>query len=594
MSRTKRALISVSDKTGVVDFALDLASLGIEIISTGGTADKLKEAGIKVTEISEITGFPELLDGRVKTLHPKIHAAILADRENPQHIEQLEAYEIEPIDMVVVNLYPFAQVVNKPNPTLEEAIENIDIGGHTLIRAAAKNWQYVTVVPHPNFYEVIIKELKRNNCLVSPATRYLLAVSAFTMTYLYEEQISNFFRSEIQANIFRDSIATDVIEAIEQTIVLQKDTETRLKKDNGSTIPESPIHHEQTLTQKFLKKEELKNLREKEIQKENRHEESITLFPKEKILYLEKINDLRYGENPHQSAALYRFSGKKDGVANADLLQGKEMSYNNYLDADAAWNLICEFMGKPACAIIKHTNPCGVGVGETLLQAYERAFATDPISAFGGIVAFNEVVDAETAEKLTEVFLEIIVAPDFSQEALDVFKRKKNLRLLAIGEAKKGNERFEYRRVSGGVLIQTIDDKEISEKDLQVVTNRKPSQAEINAMLFAWKVCKHVKSNAIVIANEFQTLGIGAGQMNRLDSIKIAAMKAERFNLPLKGTVLASDAFFPFRDNVDEAAKHGISAIIQPGGSVRDKESIEAANEYGISMVFTGVRHFKH
>jgi phosphoribosylaminoimidazolecarboxamide formyltransferase/IMP cyclohydrolase len=594
MSRTKRVLISVSDKTSIVDFASDLASLGIEIISTGGTADKLKEAGIKVTEISEIAGFPELLGGRVKTLHPRIHAAILADRENPQHVKQLETYGIEPIDMVVVNLYPFAQVVNKPNSTLEEAMENIDIGGHTLMRAAAKNWKHVTVVPHPNFYEIIVKELKRNNCSVPLATRYLLAVSAFTMTYLYEGQISSFFQSKIQGNIIGDSIAPDVIEVIEQTIALQKDTETQPKKDNSSIMPESSVHHEQTLTQKFLVKEELENPKEKEMQEENRHEESTALFPKEKILYLKKTTDLRYGENPHQSAALYRFSDKKDGVANAVLLQGKEMSYNNYLDADAAWNLICEFMVKPACAIIKHTNPCGVGLGETLLQAYEHAFATDPVSAFGGIVAFNKVLDAETAEKLTEVFLEVIVAPDFSQEALDVLKRKKNLRLLAAGETKRNNEWFECRRISGGVLIQTIDDKEISEKDLQVVTNRKPSKAEINAMLFAWKVCKHVKSNAIVIANEFQTLGVGAGQTNRLDSIKIAAMRAERFNLPLKGTVLASDAFFPFRDNVDEAAKHGISAIIQPGGSVRDKESIEAANEHGISMVFTGVRHFKH
>ncbi|MFN3329450.1 MAG: bifunctional phosphoribosylaminoimidazolecarboxamide formyltransferase/IMP cyclohydrolase, partial [Pyrinomonadaceae bacterium] len=280
--------------------------------------------------------------------------------------------------------------------------------------------------------------------------------------------------------------------------------------------------------------------------------------------------------------------------ANADLLQGKEMSYNNYLDADAAWNLVCEFTDKPACAIIKHTNPCGVGLGERLIQAYERALATDPVSAFGGIVAFNKILDAETAEKLTEIFLEVIVAPGFTVEALDILRKKKNLRLLAVGEAKKDSVRFEYRRISGGVLIQTIDDKEISEKDLQVVTKKAPSQAEINAMLFAWKVCKHVKSNAIVIANEFQTLGIGAGQMNRLDSIKLAAMRAERFNLPLKGAVLASDAFFPFRDNVDEAAKHGISAIIQPGGSVRDQESIEAADEYEISMVFTGVRHFKH
>ncbi|GIU82082.1 MAG: bifunctional phosphoribosylaminoimidazolecarboxamide formyltransferase/IMP cyclohydrolase PurH [Acidobacteria bacterium] len=593
MIKVKRALISVSDKTGIVDFASDLAWLGIEIISTGGTADRLREAGIRVTEISEITGFPELLDGRVKTLHPKIHAAILADRDNPQHLEQLKTYEIEPIDMVVVNLYPFDQVIRKPNSTLDEAIENIDIGGHTLMRAAAKNWKHVTIVPHPNFYEVVIKELKRNNCSIPFTTRYLLAVSAFITTYLYEGQIFDFFWSDVQKNILGGSIPPDVIEAMKQTVTLQKESQARFKEDIS---PESASSHEESSAQRLLVKEELKDLEKSEMNKreESWHEEGEMLFPKEEIIYLEKIKDLRYGENPHQSAAVYGFLDKKGGIANADLLQGKEMSYNNYLDADAAWNLVCEFTDKPACAIIKHTNPCGVGLGERLIQAYERALATDPVSAFGGIVAFNKILDAETAEKLTEIFLEVIVAPGFTVEALDILRKKKNLRLLAVGEAKKDSVRFEYRRISGGVLIQTIDDKEISEKDLQVVTKKAPSQAEINAMLFAWKVCKHVKSNAIVIANEFQTLGIGAGQMNRLDSIKLAAMRAERFNLPLKGAVLASDAFFPFRDNVDEAAKHGISAIIQPGGSVRDQESIEAADEYEISMVFTGVRHFKH
>lgn len=564
MNKVRKVLISVSDKAGIIEFASDLAHLGIEIISTGGTANKLKKAGISVTEISEITGFPELLDGRVKTLHPNIHAAILADRNNLEHAEQLKAQKIEPIDMIVVNLYPFEKVISKPKATLEEAIENIDIGGNTLIRAAAKNWQNVTIVPHPSLYKIISEELKQNDCSISLATKYLLAVLAFNITCNYDKQIFNFFRNKIQENITFAS--SELVEAVGKLTSLHKEeAETALEYIQSSFLQANSLNDE------------------KQVE-----------FPREEIIHLEKIKDLRYGENPHQLAAIYSFSDQeKRGIANANLLQGKEMSYNNYLDADASWKLVSEFTDKPACAIIKHTNPCGVGVGENLLQAYERALATDPVSAFGGIVAFNKPLDSATANKLTEIFLEVIVAPDFTEEALDILAKKKNLRLLAIRERSSG-DKIEYRHISGGILLQTADEKEICEADLRVVTKKKPNKSELSAMLFAWKVCKHVKSNAIVIANEFQTIGIGAGQMNRLDSIKIAAMRAERFSLPLKGAVLASDAFFPFRDNVDEAAKYGISAIIQPGGSIRDQESIEAANEHGISMVFTGIRHFKH
>ncbi len=526
LRKIERALISVSDKTGIVEFATVLKSFGVEIISTGGTTKTLRDNKIEVTDVSEVTGFPEMMDGRVKTLHPKIHGAFLALRDNDEHVASMKEHGIEPIDLVVVNLYPFEQTIAKEGVTLEEAVEDIDIGGPAMIRSAAKNWRDVAVVTDANSYESIIKEMNNNDGSLSLDTRTRLAASAYQHTSWYDAAITNY----LHIHLARPDVVYSSVFA------------------GPSTFKPA------------------------------------------------KMTTLRYGENPHQKAKL--LANDSDGIANAEQLHGKEMSYNNYVDADAAWNLVQDF-DELAVAIIKHTNPSGVGVGSTNCEAYKRALSTDPVSAFGGIVAFNRKVDAEVAASVIEVFSEVIVAPDYDESALEIFKSKKNLRVLRLkGGNTTGREcassAIEHKQISGGFLIQDADTHQLKAEDLNIVTDRQPTDDEVAAMLFAWSVCKHVKSNAIVLANAHQTLGVGAGQMNRVDSVRIAAMRAERFNLPIKGAALASDAFFPFRDNVDEAAKLGIAAIIQPGGSIKDDESIAAANEHGIAMAFTGIRHFKH
>ena len=504
MKLIKRALISVSDKTGIIDFARELKHFNVEIISTGGTAKSLREAGIEVIDVSDVTGFPEMMDGRVKTLHPRVHGGLLALRDNPEHVAAMERNEIKPIDMVVVNLYPFAATIAREGVTREEAIEQIDIGGPAMIRSAAKNAGDVAVVTAPTQYAELAVELKENHGSLSQATRERLAREAFQQTAQYDSIVSSYLGA-----------------------------------------PSS-------------------------------------------FLFLNKIADLRYGENPHQQAALYQ-TGEGGGVADAELLSGKEMSFNNYVDADAAWQLVCDFE-PTTCAIIKHTNPAGVGQGETVAVAYQRALATDPVSAFGGIVAINRPVDATAAQEITKIFTEVVIAPGYDADALNILQGKKNLRVLRMSsvEPAKGAE---YKQISGGMLVQTRDQHQLKREDLKVVSARQPTDDEIRALLFAWTVCKHTKSNAIVYARDGQSVGVGAGQMSRVDSVRIGAMRAQ---LPVPGSVLASDAFFPFRDGLDEAARHGITAVIQPGGSVRDDEVIAAANEHGLAMVFTGVRHFKH
>ena len=504
MRLIKRALISVSDKTGIIDFARELKRFNVEIISTGGTAKALRESGIDVIDISDVTGFPEMMDGRVKTLHPRVHGGLLAIRDNPEHVAAMERNEIQPIDMVVVNLYPFAQTIGREGVTREEAIEQIDIGGPAMIRSAAKNARDVAVVVSSAQYAAVIDELKANNGSLSLATRERLAQEAFQQTAQYDSIVSSYL---------------------------------------GGTA----------------------------------------LF-----LSLTKSADLRYGENPHQQAALYQTSDPR-GVANAELLSGKEMSFNNYVDADAAWQLVCDFEAT-TCAIIKHTNPAGVGQGDTVAVAYHRALATDPVSAFGGIVAVNRPVDATAAQEIIKIFTEVVIAPGYDADALNVLQGKKNLRVLRINSVEPARG-VEYKQISGGMLVQSRDQHQLKRDDLKVVSERQPSDEEIRALLFAWTVCKHTKSNAIVYARDGQTVGVGAGQMSRVDSVRIGAMRAQ---LPVAGSVLASDAFFPFRDGIDEAARNGITAVIQPGGSVRDDEVIAAANEHGLAMVFTGVRHFKH
>lgn len=503
MRRIKRAVISVSDKTGIIDFALTLRQFGVEIISTGGTARSLREAGLDVLDVSDITGFPEMMDGRVKTLHPRVHGGLLALRDNPEHVAAMERNGIQPIDMVVVNLYPFAETIAREGVTREEAIEQIDIGGPAMIRSAAKNGTDVAVVTAPAQYEKLIVELKQNDGALSPATHEWLAQAAFQQTARYDSIVSGYL--------------------------------------GGAD-----------------------------------------LFP-----VFDRSVDLRYGENPHQSATLY--SGGEGGVANAELLSGKEMSYNNYVDADAAWQLVCDFEAT-TCAIIKHTNPAGVGQGESVAVAYQKALATDPVSAFGGIVAVNRPVNAAAAQEIAKIFTEVVIAPGYDADALQILQAKKNLRVLRMAsvEPVKGPE---YKQISGGILVQTRDQHQLKREDLKVVSARQPTEDEMRALLFAWTVCKHTKSNAIVYARDGQTVGVGAGQMSRVDSVRIGAMRAQ---LPVAGSVLASDAFFPFRDGLDEAARNGITAVIQPGGSVRDDEVIAAANEHGLAMVFTGVRHFKH
>jgi phosphoribosylaminoimidazolecarboxamide formyltransferase/IMP cyclohydrolase len=541
LKKISRALISVSDKRGLVEFARKLAGRGVEIISTGGTAKLLRENGIEARDVSDLTGFPEMLDGRVKTLHPKVHGGILGVRSNQEHNAKMREHGIEPIDLVVVNLYPFRQTIQKSDVTMEEVIENIDIGGPAMIRSAAKNHNDVAVVVDPDDYPMVAYELDQLDGGLTLDIRYRLAVTAFKHTADYDRDIARFLAS-------KESTQTDLLG-----------------------------------------------------------------LPDAIDINLRKMRRLRYGENPHQRAALYKIAGSTErGVATAEQLQGKELSYNNLIDSDAAWELIAELHRmhlldarakgaiEPrdlphACAIIKHTNPCGVGVASNPAEAFARAKATDPVSAFGGIIAFSGAVDETAAGEIAEMFAEVIIAPDFTEGAKQVLAAKKNLRVLKMGAsiADQGSRApdFEIRRISGGALVQDRDAELLDEEKFGIVSDRKPTQSEMRALRFAWAVCKHVKSNAIVYAAENQLIGVGAGQMSRVDSVRIGAMKAQ---LPLAGGVLASDAFFPFRDGVDEAAKHGVTAVIQPGGSVRDKEVIEAANEHKLAMVFTGMRHFKH
>jgi phosphoribosylaminoimidazolecarboxamide formyltransferase/IMP cyclohydrolase len=543
----RRALLSVSDKTGVLDFARALQNFNIELISTGGTAQLLRAAGLAVREVSELTNFPEMMDGRIKTLHPLIHGALLALRDNAAHVETMRAHGIEPIDMVVVNLYPFEQTIARETVTLAEAIEQIDIGGPAMIRSAAKNFRDVTVVVSPQSYDELIAEMKRNAGALSLATRQHLALQAFTRTAAYDQAVSSYLRSK---GLYEDE--RQAIESVAGATAIDYSADNSRPAGLAESIQ----------------------------------------------IDLTKETDLRYGENPHQFAALYATGTQDDncgGVAHARVLSGKEMSYNNYVDADAAWNLVLDF-DEMACAIIKHTNPAGAAIARSTEAAYRCALATDPVSAFGGIVAFNRAIDMATAKAVTEIFTEVIIAPGYEREALEILRARKNLRILEVedrefDEFEKLVGNYELKQISGGFLLQTRDTRRLKPTDLKTVTRRAPTQEETNALLFAWTVCKHTKSNAIVYAREGQTVGVGAGQMSRVDSVKIGAMRAQ---LPMENSVLASDAFFPFRDGIDEAARHGITAVIQPGGSVRDEEVIAAADEHNLAMVFTGVRHFKH
>lgn len=548
LRKIRRVLISVSDKSGIADFARELKSFDVEIVSTGGTAKALREAGVEVRDVSDVTGFPEMMDGRVKTLHPKIHGGLLGIRDNPEHQMAMHDQGIDPIDMVVVNLYPFEETIARDGVTIEEAIEQIDIGGPAMIRSAAKNFNDVAVVVTPVLYPTVMDELKSYQGALSLKTRAHLSQIAFTQTANYDRAITDYFESRLSS--FEEPAAGCAMGGTASDHF----TITQVVRGDWGRIgldgEFSPIFG----------------------------------------LFGEKKSDLRYGENPHQKAALYILvEGEAEGIALAELLGGKEMSYNNYVDADAAWQLVCDF-DELACAIIKHTNPAGVALGTTAEEAYRKALATDPVSAFGGIVAVNRKVDEQAARAVTEIFTEVIIAPDFEQAAIDILRGKKNLRVLKV-PTPNATEPLEYKQISGGMLVQTRDTHKLAQKDLKVVSKRPPTDEEIRALLFAWSVCKHTKSNAIVYAREGQTVGVGAGQMSRVDSVKIGAMRAQ---LPIKGAVLASDAFFPFRDGIDEAAKHGITAVIQPGGSVRDEEVIAAADEHGLAMVFTGVRHFKH
>jgi phosphoribosylaminoimidazolecarboxamide formyltransferase/IMP cyclohydrolase len=516
--KIERAILSVTDKTGLTDFARKLSGMGVELISTGGTAKLLRGAGISVKDISEITGFPEMLDGRVKTLHPKVHGGILHRRENASHRSAVADHGIQPIDMVVVNLYAFEKTAAKSGVHFEELIENIDIGGPSMIRSAAKNFQDVAVVTSPNDYEAIAEEMARSEGSLSSEMKWRLAQKAFATTAAYD--------SAIASTLERVSV-------------------------NGNFELRSPDR-----------------------------------FPENLRLSFTKVADLRYGENPHQKAAMYS-DGSGTGVANAHQVQGKELSYNNIVDLEAAWDLAQEFE-EPVCAIIKHTNPCGAATGKTLAEAYKRALECDPVSAFGGVIGVNRPVDGDAAEEMAKLFLEVIAAPSFDKAAVEKFAAKKNLRLVEIANCA---QKWVLKNVSGGMLMQDADLHQVKESDLKIVTKRQPTAEEKRALLFAWKVCKHVKSNAILYARDGQTVGVGAGQMSRVDSCRIGAQKAV---LPLKGTVAASDAFFPFPDGVEEIGKSGATAIIQPGGSVRDQEVIEAADRLGLAMVFTGVRHFRH
>jgi phosphoribosylaminoimidazolecarboxamide formyltransferase/IMP cyclohydrolase len=540
----RRALVSVSDKTGLIELGKALAGFGVEIISTGHTRKAMTDAGLKVIDISDVTGFPEMLSGRVKTLHPKVHGGILALRDNPQHADALKTHDIKPIDMVVCNLYPFRATVARPGSTHEEIIENIDIGGPAMIRAAAKNYQYVAVVSDPDQYPAIINELQANSGSLSLATRDQLAADAFSLTAAYDSAVTAYFVHRME------------------------------KEDHGVMI--------------------------------NRWLGGSGIFwrggdlPSNLSLYMERRMPLRYGENPHQQAAFYVDPAWQwPGVATAEALHGKELSFNNLLDLDSAFNLVREF-AQPAAAIIKHNNPCGAALAASLEQAFQDAYATDPLSAYGGVIAFNREVDYDTAMQITEPgrFVECIIAPEFADDAFEVLTTrptwKKNVRLLRTGPLTKDDGRsstLDIRRVDGGFLVQTRDLGGDDFAKLKVVTKRQPSDAEMADLRFGWLVCKHVKSNAIVLAKNGRVIGVGAGQMSRVDSVHLAVRKAGE---QAKGSVLASDAFFPFRDNVDQAAAAGVTALIQPGGSMRDQDSIQACDEHNLAMVFTGVRHFRH
>lgn len=543
----RRALISVSDKTGILDFARELTRFNVEIISTGGTAKALRDSGITVRDVSDITGFPEMMDGRIKTLHPRVHGGLLAIRDNPEHVAAMQQHGIEPIDLVVVNLYPFAETIMREGVTYEEAIEQIDIGGPAMIRSAAKNARDVAVVVLPSSYDNIVYEMNSRGGALSLATRKRLAQEAFNQTSIYDMMISSFLESKGQPFSSASTVGIATV--------------------TGGSSPDFSIPGDVT---------------------EFSIEEFKGQLPQRMSWTINNIAGLRYGENPHQMAALYQMA-MHGGVANAEVLSGKDMSFNNYVDADAAWDLVNDFE-QTACAIIKHTNPAGVGLGHTSGEAYTKALATDPVSAFGGIVAFNQNVDENAAQEVIKIFTEVVIAPDYAAPALEILKTKKNLRVLRLAP-EKVTKKLQFRQISGGMLVQTADDHQLDPEKLKVATTRAPSDEELRALMFAWIVCKHTKSNAIVYARADQTVGVGAGQMSRVDSVKIGAMRAQ---LPVKGSVLASDAFFPFRDGIDEAARHGITAVIQPGGSVRDDEVIAAANEHGLAMVFTGVRHFKH
>ncbi len=523
------ALLSVSDKTGIVEFAQSLHALGIKLVSTGGTAKLLADQGLPVTEVAELTAFPEMLDGRVKTLHPKVHGGLLARRDRPEHMAALKAHGIETIDLLVVNLYPFEATVAKPGCTLAEAIENIDIGGPAMVRSAAKNWQDVGVLTDASQYPAVLAELRQSGKL-SDKLRFALSVAAFNRISQYDGAISDYLSSI----------------------------------DFEASSSAAPVRQQ---------------------------------FPAQANSQFVKLQDLRYGENPHQAAAYFRDLNPAPGsLVTGVQLQGKELSYNNIADADAGWECVKSF-DAPACVIIKHANPCGVAVGKDALEAYSKAFQTDPTSAFGGIIAFNRTVDGVAAQAVSKQFVEVLMAPDFTPEALELFKSKVNVRILKIALPKDiaaTRNATDIKRVGSGLLIQSADNHELKLADLKVVTKKQPTPQQLQDLLFAWQVAKFVKSNAIVFCKDGMTMGVGAGQMSRLDSARIASIKAEHAKLSLKDTVVASDAFFPFRDGLDVVVAAGANCIIQPGGSMRDQEVIAAADEHNVAMVFTGVRHFRH
>ena len=520
------ALLSVSDKTGIVDFARSLHSRGVKLLSTGGTARLLADAGLPVTEVAEVTGFPEMLDGRVKTLHPRIHGGLLARRDVPEHMAALREHGIATIDLLVINLYPFAQATARPDCTLEDAIENIDIGGPAMLRAAAKNWPDVGVVIEPADYPQVLAELDAGG--LTRATKFGLAKKVYAHTAAYDGMITNYL-SALEAGA----------------------------EDRPAAVP------------------------------------ARAAYPDTFTLQLVKTQDMRYGENPHQSAAFYRELSPVAGTLSGwTQLQGKALSFNNIADADAAWECVKTF-DAPACVIVKHANPCGVAVGAHALEAYSKALKTDPTSAFGGIIAFNQVLDGVAAEAVAKQFVEVIIAPEITAEARAIFASKQNVRLLEVPLSKAGNA-LDFKRVGGGMLLQSADGKNVAAGELTVVSALQPTQRQMADLLFAWKVAKFVKSNAIVFCADGMTMGVGAGQMSRIDSARIASIKAEHAGLKLQGTAVASDAFFPFRDGLDVVVDAGASCVIQPGGSMRDAEVIAAANERGIAMVFTGTRHFRH